>query len=117
RLGRHGYISVRTERVDRDPFVGGVRPPLHGVRPRLQTETRPLTAEQAAAFDRLRALADARAFRVALVHGVTGSGKTELYLRLAMTVRDAGRRVLMLVPEIALTPAIASLFRDTFGDR
>ena len=42
-----------------------------------------LTAEQAAAFEQLAALADARDFRVALLHGVTGSGKTEIYLRLA----------------------------------
>src|SRR5204862_2676321 len=78
---------------------------------------RQLTAEQAAAFDRLRALADARAFRVALLHGVTGSGKTEIYIRLAATVRAAGRGVLMLVPEIALTPAVAALFRQAFGAR
>src|SRR5262245_11992633 len=127
RLARHGYISVRTERVDRDPF--GVRPQVpsapsdarsSGVRPLgggAPTNPRPLTAEQTAAFDRLRAFADARAFRVALLHGVTGSGKTELYLRLAETVRDGGRRALILVPEIALTPAIASLFRDAFGER
>src|SRR5262249_4830375 len=43
--------------------------------------------------------------------------KTEIYLRLAKAVRDGGRRTLMLVPEIALTPAVASLFRDAFGDR
>jgi primosomal protein N' (replication factor Y) len=48
---------------------------------------------------------------------VTGSGKTEIYLRLAAFVRDTGRQVLMLVPEIALTPAVAALFRDAFGDR
>jgi primosomal protein N' (replication factor Y) len=48
---------------------------------------------------------------------VTGSGKTEIYLRLAAGVRDRGRRALMLVPEIALTPAVAAQFRDTFGDR
>ena len=48
---------------------------------------------------------------------MTGSGKTEIYLRLARAVRDAGRRVLMLVPEIALTPAAAALFRQPFGDR
>ena len=54
---------------------------------------------------------------MALLHGVTGSGKTEIYLRLSAAVRASGRRVLMLVPEIALTPAIASLFRQAFGDR
>ena len=73
--------------------------------------------EQEAAFRRLSALARVADFRVALLHGVTGSGKTEIYLRLAAAVRDAGRRTLMLVPEIALTPAVAALFRDTFGER
>jgi primosomal protein N' (replication factor Y) len=76
-----------------------------------------LTGEQAAAFERLRALAAEGGFRTALLHGVTGSGKTELYLRLADTVRRTGRGALMLVPEIALTPAIAAVFRATFGDR
>src|SRR5947199_7357411 len=73
--------------------------------------------EQEAAFRRLSALARVADFRVALLHGVTGSGKTEIYLRLAGAVRDAGRRALMLVPEIALTPAMVAIFRDTFGER
>jgi len=62
-------------------------------------------------------MAATRRFGVALLHGVTGSGKTEIYLRLTADARDAGRRALILVPEIALTPAIASLVRDAFGDR
>jgi primosomal protein N' (replication factor Y) len=52
-----------------------------------------------------------------LLHGVTGSGKTELYLRLATQVHARGRSVLLLVPEIALTPAVATAFRHAFGDR
>src|SRR5919201_3279808 len=78
---------------------------------------RRLTAEQEAAFGRLRAMADSRRFQVALLHGVTGSGKTEIYLRLAAAVRDQGRGVLILVPEIALTPAMAATFRKAFSDR
>jgi primosomal protein N' (replication factor Y) len=124
RLAKHGYISVRTERLARDPFAIRSRsdPDQIGIRSgsdrdQIAVGPRRLTGEQQLAFDRLRALADSRAFHVALLHGVTGSGKTEIYLRLATTTRDAGRRVLMLVPEIALTPAIAALFRDTFGDR
>ena len=52
-----------------------------------------------------------------LLQGVTGSGKTEVYLRLADLVLRSGKSVLVLVPEIALTPAVASAFRDAFGDR
>jgi primosomal protein N' (replication factor Y) len=84
---------------------------------RMSGTDRMLTPEQTAALDRLRKLADTGDFRVALLHGVTGSGKTEIYIRLSAAVRAAGRRVLMLVPEIALTPAAAALFRQAFGDR
>jgi primosomal protein N' (replication factor Y) len=108
RLAKHGYVSLRHDRLDRDPF----KPDLSQAR----DNWRQLTGEQTAALERLRAIADRREFRVALLHGVTGSGKTEIYLRLAAAVRDAGRRVLMLVPEIALTPAVAAFFRDAFGD-
>jgi primosomal protein N' (replication factor Y) len=113
RLAQRGLISLRQDRVDRDPFAVS-----DGVR-RCQTvsDTRQLTEEQAAALDRLRKLTADREFRVALLHGVTGSGKTEIYLRLSAAVRAAGRRALMLVPEIALTPVVAALFRDAFGER
>ena len=111
RLTASGLVSVRRERVDRDPFeAAAFTATAAGAHRRL-------TLEQEAAFSRLRAMAAAKRFGVALVHGVTGSGKTEIYLRLASEVRDSGGRVLMLVPEIALTPAIASTFRQTFGDR
>ena len=51
-----------------------------------------------------------------LLHGVTGSGKTEVYLRAAATTLEQGRGVIILVPEIALTPQIVSRFVDRFGD-
>jgi primosomal protein N' (replication factor Y) len=117
RLSRHGYISVRQDRVDRDPFDQGQIWVRSGSDPDLTPPDRQLTAEQDAALARLRALAATRVFRVALLHGVTGSGKTEVYIRLSADVRAAGRRVLMLVPEIALTPAAARLFREAFGER
>ncbi|HAK55329.1 MAG TPA: primosomal protein N' [Acidobacteria bacterium] len=76
-----------------------------------------LTAEQAAAVDRLTTTLSERRFGVALLHGVTGSGKTEVYLRLALETQRAGRRVLVLVPEIGLTPASVTAFRAVFGER
>jgi primosomal protein N' (replication factor Y) len=109
RLAARSLVSVRHDRIERDPFETA------SFEASASEPGRRLTGEQAAALDRLRRLADEHEFRVALLHGVTGSGKTELYIRLSAAVRDAGRRVLMLVPEIALTPAAASLFRQAFG--
>jgi primosomal protein N' (replication factor Y) len=111
RLVRHGLVSIRQDRIDRDPFQTATLEPL-AVDP-----ARRLTTEQAAAFGRLSAMAESGRFQVALLHGVTGSGKTELYVRLAAAVRESGRRALMLVPEIALTPVVAALFRHAFGER
>lgn len=111
RLAGLGLVAFSRRRVDRDPFEQGAATTLAG-RARVV-----LTSEQTSAFERLSALAAQPAFRTVLLHGVTGSGKTELYLRLAETVHRSGRGVLMLVPEIALTPAVAAIFRLTFGDR
>ena len=108
RLKTLGLLAIRTERIDRDPFPHAVSAPA-------LVALRKLTAEQQAAMDQLLPLTNARAFHVALLHGVTGSGKTELYMRLADAVRSSGRGVLMLVPEIALTPQVAALFRARFG--
>jgi primosomal protein N' (replication factor Y) len=109
RLKALGLISIREDRVDRDPFA-------HAVTASKRVEPRDPTPDQKSALDTLLPLAAANAFGVSLLHGVTGSGKTEVYLRLADAVRKAGRGVLMLVPEIALTPQVAALFRARFGE-
>ena len=111
RLAARGYVTLRSEASDRDPFERAALPGVEA--PAL----RELTTEQAAAFEQLAGLADAGAFRVALLYGVTGSGKTEIYLRLADRARRSGRKMLLMVPEIALTPSMAALFRAAFGDR
>jgi primosomal protein N' (replication factor Y) len=110
RLVALGLVSWRRDQVERDPFPRAAAPP--GSR----DDDRALTGEQAAT---VAALSDrvAAGFHVALLHGVTGSGKTEVYLRVADLVRRAGQQVLLMVPEIALTPSVAAFFRDVFGDR
>ena len=108
RLKSLGLVAMRQERVDRDPFE-------HAVSAIKPVAAREATVEQRRALHSLLPLATSRAFHVALLHGVTGSGKTEVYLRLAEAVRTQRRGVLVLVPEIALTPQVAALFRARFG--
>ena len=111
RLAALGLVTFTRRRIERDPFEHAVSSTERG--PKALT----LTAEQDAAFGTLRDLAAARSFSTAVLHGVTGSGKTEIYLRLADEVTRGGRGVLILVPEIALTPAVAGAFRTMFGER
>src|SRR5262249_59206856 len=73
----------------------------------------PPTPDQAAA---LAAIAAAEGFQPFLLHGVTGSGKPEVYLQAIAAARARGRGALVLVPEIALTPQLAARFRARFGD-
>ncbi|MBN4048208.1 primosomal protein N' [bacterium AH-315-O15] len=111
RLAARGFVAIRDERDERDPFEGAARMDVARDGDRL------LTPEQGTALDALGGMADAGGFRVALLHGVTGSGKTEIYLRLADRVCGAGKQVLLMVPEIALTVSVVSLFRSAFGTR
>jgi primosomal protein N' (replication factor Y) (superfamily II helicase) len=112
RLAAKGLVAFRHQRIERDPFVSGVATTVLS-----PSAGRVLTGEQSSALEALAAAAAAEQFSVFLLQGVTGSGKTEVYLRLADLVLRSGRSVLVLVPEIALTPAVASAFRDAFGNR
>ena len=76
-----------------------------------------LTPRQSAVFEDLAARLTSHRFEAALLHGVTGSGKTEIYLRLIASCLEQGRVALMLVPEIALTPAVEAQFVARFGNR
>jgi len=76
-----------------------------------------LNAAQRSAFDLIKAGIEARRFCAFLLHGVTGSGKTEVYLKAIEASLASGRGALLLVPEIALTPAVAGEFYARFGDR
>ena len=117
RLAALGFVSIERRRVERDPFaVEQAFEASPSGSAALEAAPHALTAEQRCALDRLTSMARSARFATALLHGVTGSGKTELYLRLAEEVRRDGRGVLVLVPEIALTPAVAAAFRKAFGE-
>ena len=74
-----------------------------------------LTAEQKAAMDRIRPYIDQSRHRVFLIHGVTNSGKTEIYMRVIAECIARGKAAVMLVPEISLTAQTIQRFTDRFG--
>jgi primosomal protein N' (replication factor Y) len=107
RLVERGLVT-RTERdAPRDPFFTGTIA--------RDTPPTPLPA-QAAAIEALQRAQRAGTPATFLLHGVTGSGKTEVYLRAIAEARAAGKGALLLVPEIALTPQLVGRFRARFGD-
>jgi len=107
-LIRLGLVTVEEVEVSRDPFAGA----LH-----TRDTAKRLEPAQAAALEAIRAAVAERRFRPFLLHGVTGSGKTEVYLQAIEAVLSAGRQALVLVPEIALTPLTVHRFLARFGDR
>ncbi len=102
-LGRKALIAVTREPLS---VLGAVERPPHR-----------LNASQQQAFEEIRAGIENHEFRTFLIHGVTGSGKTEVYLSAIDAALAAGRSALLLVPEIALTPAVAGQFFGRFGQR
>ena len=74
-------------------------------------------AQQKAALESIQNAVDRKSFSVTLLHGVTGSGKTAVYLAAMQAVLEAGRSAILLVPEIGLTPAAAANLHQVFGDQ
>lgn len=74
-----------------------------------------LNKEQTAAYEGLLALAEGEGAAAALLYGVTGSGKTQVYLKLIHTLLERGKTALVMVPEIALTPQLMRIFTSHFG--
>ncbi len=102
-------LILRTvTRVYRNPFGSQL---AHFPRP----ET--LTDEQEQVLEKISAALESEQFHSFLLHGVTGSGKTEVYLRAAEKTLEAGKDVLVLVPEIALATQLESHFVSRFGDQ
>jgi primosomal protein N' (replication factor Y) (superfamily II helicase) len=104
RLVLRGLVQVETTAVEPQ-----VRAGLGQLRPSQ------LTSEQARAVETLARALDAGSFHPFLLQGVTGSGKTEVYLRAAEHTLASGKGALVLVPEIALTPQLVGRFRSRFG--
>ncbi len=105
-LAQAGYLAVTERRVHRDPFGEPIRA---DVPPELTRRQEKVVAEVAEALS--------GGFSAHLLVGVTGSGKTEVYMHLAALTLEMGRVVLVLVPEIALITQMERRFRARFGER
>lgn len=81
-----------------------------------ETKQIKLTGQQAEIIDRVAGSIKRDEFETYLLHGVTGSGKTQVYIELAKRAVDSGKSAIILVPEISLTPQITSRFYNHFGD-
>ena len=113
RLEQKGWIEPAAPDSSRDST--GISPASMDSGPRqaaLRDSPPTLTAEQHAAVETLRA---ANGFVTALLHGVTGSGKTEVFLQLIGDALARGRQCLLLVPEIGLTPQLVGRLEKRFG--
>ncbi len=107
-LSRAGIINTTSERIYRNPFgdiINNFSVPEH------------LTDEQSEVISKIEKFLGENCYKTFLLHGVTGSGKTEVYLKTAATCLKAGKGVLVLVPEIALATQLESHFVSRFGSQ
>lgn len=123
--GSHDLRALAVQRSDavavarRLAGAGAVRIEVVEERPAdaMSRDRHELSEDQRSALGSIREALAAGRFQTFLLHGVTGSGKTEVYLRATEEALALGRSVLVLMPEIALTPASAEQFFGWFGDR
>ena len=106
-LTSHGLIAEHKRAVDRNPYK-----PDEDAAPPAPIK---LNSEQAAVCDTLRNFVDSGEPHAALLHGVTGSGKTAVMLSLISHILDKGKSAIVLLPEIALTPQSIAIFCARFG--
>lgn len=105
-LAKRGLVEVFTAEVTRDPLAGTSLSAVDDL---------VLNAEQSFVLSEIEKGLDSREYCGFLLHGVTGSGKTEVYIRAMKVALESGRSSLMLVPEIALTPIFSRRLRAVFG--
>jgi len=106
-LEKRGLVTIEASTVQRDPHAGMEL---------LRTQPFGLMAEQQTALQTITNAMDRENPGTVLLHGVTGSGKTEVYLQAIQHALDLGKGAIVLVPEIALTPQTVDRFRSRFGE-
>ena len=104
---KNGFIKIENEKVERNPLVH---------KKKNKDKKLNLTEEQQDAFNQIEFMIDSKEYAEFLIHGITGSGKTEIYLQLIEKVLKNGKNAMVLVPEISLTPQIIDRFLARFEE-
>lgn len=115
-LERRGAVEIFRAPTREFGGVGGVAPTAAESSAFRTAPSYPLTPEQRVAVEEIESALEPSTFRPFLLEGVTGSGKTEVYLHAIRSALAADRGALVLLPEIALTPQTVARFRERFGD-
>ena len=105
-LEKNGFLKIETKKV--------VRNPLNDKRIN-RTKNLQFTEEQQLAYSEVEKSIEKNEYKKFLLYGVTGSGKTEIYLQLIEKIVEQGKSAIMLVPEISLTPQMINRFIERFG--
>lgn len=105
-LVKKGYLKICEKKIERNPIEN---------KKVISSKNLILTNEQKYAYDKISDCLDKKIFKQFLLYGVTGSGKTEVYMQLIQKVIEKGKTAILLVPEISLTPQMLERFIGRFG--
>lgn len=106
-LEKNGFVEIVEKQIERNPFIN---------KNITRDEKKVLNDEQKKCFDGINFFIENNEYSSNLIYGITGSGKTEIYMQLIEKVLEKGKRALVLVPEISLTPQMVDRFLARFGE-
>ena len=107
-LEKNGYLEIVEKQIERNPFI----------HKNIESDIpKKLNKEQQKCFDSISFCIENEEFSKHLIYGITGSGKTEIYLRLIQKVLEKDKTAIVLVPEISLTPQMVDRFLARFGNK
>ena len=106
-LEKNGFVEIVEKQIERNPFIN---------KNISRDEKKVLNDEQKKCFDGINFFIENNEYSSNLIYGITGSGKTEIYMQLIEKVLEKGKRALVLVPEISLTPQMVDRFLARFGE-
>ena len=106
-LEKNGFVEIVEKQIERNPYIN---------KNITRDEKKVLNDEQKKCFDGINFFIENNEYSSNLIYGITGSGKTEIYMQLIEKVLEKGKRALVLVPEISLTPQMVDRFLARFGE-